>query len=99
MKVLLYLPSRMGICDIIKIVPDVPNDASDKYIQSLFKTEMGIKYDNRNYAYVILPKSTMLMIEELGFILKRLSLDGRRILLTSKLSEKLLQERTWILTT
>ena len=79
----------MGICDIIKIVPDVPNDASDKYIQSLFKTEMGIKYDNRNCAYVILPMSTRLMIEELGLILKRLSFSRRRVMLTSKHLRKL----------
>ena len=89
MKVLFYLPSRMGIYDIIKIVPDVSDDASDKYIQSLFKTEMGIKYDNRNCAYVILPESTRLMIEELGLILKRLPFSGRKICVTSKYSEKL----------
>ena len=79
MKVLLYLASRMGIRDIIKIVPDVPDDASDKYIQSLFNTKMGIKYDSRNCAYVILPESTRLMIEDLGLILKYLSLSGRKV--------------------
>ena len=79
----------MGICDIIKIVSDVPDNASDKYIQSLFRTEMGIKCDSWNCAYVILPESTRLMIEELGLILKYLSFSGRRVMLTSKHSENL----------